>query len=145
MTGSISLLTPLRFVVAEPSRRAKSGHTILPERHERPSEPAIVSDAPWWASKEYREIKARELSPLDKLRNGTAYTGGRRVANIIFGTSTIAAIIGAVIWLAGFGNGEDKIGIAALSAGSFLFGWFSWELGYAVFDIADCAVKRNSN
>lgn len=85
-------------------------------------------------------FKKPMLTPLEGLRANTAYPGGRRVMNILFGASLIGAIIG--IFGGVLSSGPAQGILIAVSIGSFISGWAAWEIANAIFDMADCALRR---
>ena len=96
----------------------------------------------------------RQHPPMEKLRKRSAYSRGRTVVRVLLWISTAAAMISIIAFLVelvgnanvygAVDNTTPWIGIA-VSIAIALWAWVTWELANAVFDIADCALKRHED
>jgi hypothetical protein len=138
-------------------------------------QPAI-SKAPWWAkdihtpwyaSREYAVAKVS--TPRGRLRNDTAYLGGRRIADGFCILSGIAAAVATITYIVMYANNvasqaengrlylsgssrtvgpsESEVYaaliVAAAAIGLFVAAVIIRQIMHSLFDIADCALKRH--
>jgi hypothetical protein len=90
----------------------------------------------------------RKLSTKEALREQSAYKTGRTVVGVIFIFSVIGSILSAFGFAAEMATEQTQtIGLvgAASSIASLLLIWAAKELAAAVFDMADCALKKKEN
>lgn len=82
-----------------------------------------------------------------ELRNKSAYSSGRKAVSVIFWVSIVGSIIVVLMCVGAFvtlhSNDATEIAFWAGIA-SFLVAWASREIAHAIFDIADCALRRSA-
>jgi hypothetical protein len=86
-------------------------------------------------------------TPLQKLRNESAYSSGRSAFWVLYAATMLTAVIGFFSCVFGLFNTSDNayllIGLVACVL-SAITAWTVWEISQAIFDMADCALSRQN-
>jgi DNA-directed RNA polymerase subunit RPC12/RpoP len=109
--------------------------------------PEVAEPAPAPAKTEPR---LKRLTVREAVLNHTQYSNGRSVVNWTCGLMTVAGICGFLAIFASFvrdvaGNNDYRIDSSLVFFSSItclLSAWIMWHVAHAIFDMADCALRR---
>jgi DNA-directed RNA polymerase subunit RPC12/RpoP len=113
-----------------------------------PAEPVPSEQTPIIDEASLANFERLSKGPISRqeLRNQTVYSNERTIVNWACGLATVGVAIILLMLLSNVtqGNNEEATVIFFTSIGCLLATWISWGIAHAIFDIADCALRRSS-